>query len=175
RAAVTVPGSVVVKRQPGGYARVAAPDGRACVRHPAGAGEGCTQAKSAGFAGTAGPVSSSPSPEPPQAASGAALAQARAATTTRRGRRGRGGAVAVAGPAVFARIVTPAVVLRDPVMVMVMVSHRDSRAADPEGQRRDPGDDPPACSAQHRVIPSQSDFPGSTAGAPLGMADLRKF
>ena len=38
---------------------MACPEGRARVRHPDGAGAGCTQANAAGFAGAGGPEASS--------------------------------------------------------------------------------------------------------------------
>jgi len=162
RAAVTVPGSVLISRQPGGYDRLASPDGRGLVFHPDGVGAGCTQAKAAGFAGAAGPEASEDSdevpedPEEPQAATVAALTKASAATRAHL-RSGRlDVAVAIAGAAVVVCVVIPAVVLGDPVvvvMMMVVVSReRDSGPADREGQRGDSGHEPPACSGEHSVV-----------------------
>src|SRR6476659_1783825 len=99
RAAVTVPGSVLISRQPGGYDRLASPDGRGLVFHPDGVGAGCTQAKAAGVA------------------TAAALTKASAAARAHL-RSGRlDVAVAIAGAAVVVCVVIPAVVLGDPVVV----------------------------------------------------------
>src|SRR6476659_1075794 len=161
RAAVTVPGSVLISRQPGGYDRLASPDGRGLVFHPDGVGAGCTQAKAAGFAGAAGPEPSEDSdevpedPEEPQAATVAALTKASAATRAHL-RSGRlDVAVAIAGAAVVVCVVIPAVVLGDPVVVMVVVMvvvvsrAGDSGAADRDGERGDSGHEPPACPGEH--------------------------
>jgi hypothetical protein len=153
RAAVTVPGSVLISRQPGGYDRLASPDGRGLVLHADGVGIGCTQAKAAGFASAGGPEVSEGSEEP-QAATVAALTRASAATRIQL-RNGRlDVAVAIAGAAVVVCVVIPAVVLGDPVMVMMVVMvvvsrHSDSGAADRDGQRGNSGHEPPACPVEH--------------------------
>jgi hypothetical protein len=69
--------------------------------------------------------------------------------------------------------VIPAVVLGDAVVVVMMmavvvVGERRSGAPERQGQRCDPGDDPPGCSGQHQVILSYSGLI-STARAPYGM------
>lgn len=165
--AVTVPGSVFVRRQPGGYASEASPEGSRRVLQPGGTGCGRSQANAAGSAGAVGPAVS----EEPHAASAAALASASAATRDRR--RGLDVAVAVAGSAVVVRIVVPAVVLGDAVvvvMMMVVVSReRHSGPADREGQRGDERHERLACSAQHRVVPSASVDLRNTVQAPAGM------
>jgi len=134
---------------------VASPDGRLLVFHPDGAGPECTRANAAGFAGAGSPEVSevSEDPDEPQAASAAALISASAATRARTRCDRLDVAVAVAGSAVVVGIVVPAVVLGDPVVVvMMMVVSRDCDAgsADREGQRGDARRDQSACPGQHQ-------------------------
>jgi hypothetical protein len=148
---------------------VASPDGRLLVLHPDGAGAECTQANAAGFAGAGGPEVS----EEPQAASAAALNSASAAARART-RCGRlDVAVAVAGSAIVVGIVVSAVVLGDPVvMVVVMVMSRECHpgSAYSESQRGDPRGDPPACPGQHQSHPFWLKLPRrNTSRASDGM------
>jgi hypothetical protein len=76
--------------------------------------------------------------------------------------------------------VIPAVVLGDAVVVMMMmavvvvvVGERRPGASERQGQRCDPGDDPPGCSGQHQKIPSCSGLIAWYGAGPVRDGTLR--